>query len=380
LPFVVAGGWAGYCGDRYSKSRVIFVSKIAEIVVMALGLVAFWFAPQWGFIGLWTVLFLMGLQSTFFGPGKYGSLPEMLRPQDLARGNGLIITTTFLAIIFGTSSAGALGDALIDPTLPRFEAMRQLWKGSILCIAIAVVGTVTSMFIRYLRPAEPGLQPTKDLWGVPKATGQLMWRDRPLFWALMASCVFWLIAGMAMQAVNNMGVNELELSYTQTSLLVAIISVGIAIGGGLGGYLSRSRVDTRIMMSGLWIIFLCLLVLGLAAPLGAQRLGVWPIRLLLVGLGIGAAFFSMPIQVFLQDRPPPEFKGRTIAVMNQANFLAIVVSGILFLSLVFLFDACGWPASAAFWVMAVLLLPVLIWFRIDPAETHGDPTEESEAA
>ena len=37
------------------------------------------------------VLFLMGTQSAFFGPSKYGILPEMLRPSDLPRANGIAL-------------------------------------------------------------------------------------------------------------------------------------------------------------------------------------------------------------------------------------------------------------------------------------------------
>ena len=97
LPFVVFGGLAGYLADRYSKRTIIVTSKVAEIVVMGLGLLAFLATPMIGFAGLWIVLFLMGLQSTFFGPGKYGIMPEMLSGNQLNRGNGLVLMTTFIA-------------------------------------------------------------------------------------------------------------------------------------------------------------------------------------------------------------------------------------------------------------------------------------------
>ena len=56
--------------------------------------------------GLLLVLFLMGTQSAFFGPGKYGILPELFRREDLPRANGIILMTTFLAIILGMAVAG----------------------------------------------------------------------------------------------------------------------------------------------------------------------------------------------------------------------------------------------------------------------------------
>src|SRR5688572_25714153 len=66
LPFILFSGYAGFLSDRYSKRRVIVLSKVAEIVVMLLGLFAFAGFATFGDTGLLVVLFLMALQSTFF--------------------------------------------------------------------------------------------------------------------------------------------------------------------------------------------------------------------------------------------------------------------------------------------------------------------------
>ncbi|MEM6777107.1 MAG: MFS transporter, partial [Planctomycetota bacterium] len=121
IPFVVFGGLAGYLADRFSKRTIIVASKWAEVAVMGLGMLAFLMAPVLGFVGLWVVLFLMGLQSTFFGPGKYGILPEMLHREQLSRANGLVLMTTFIAIIVGTAAAGPLKEAVLPADLPTME-------------------------------------------------------------------------------------------------------------------------------------------------------------------------------------------------------------------------------------------------------------------
>ena len=55
---------------------------------------------------LLTVLFLMGMQSTFFGPAKYAILPELLDDETLVGGNALVAMATFLAILLGTITGG----------------------------------------------------------------------------------------------------------------------------------------------------------------------------------------------------------------------------------------------------------------------------------
>ena len=86
LPFVIFSGFAGYLSDRHSKRTVIVLSKIAEIVAMGMGMVAFACYGRTGYAGLLLVLFLMGTQSAFFGPLKYSILPEQLGAKDHASG------------------------------------------------------------------------------------------------------------------------------------------------------------------------------------------------------------------------------------------------------------------------------------------------------
>jgi MFS family permease len=372
IPFVIFGGMAGFCGDRFRKSRIIVWAKVAEIFITLLGVAAFWFAPSFGYIGLFFVLFLMGTHSTFFGPGKYGIVPELLRPQDMARGNGVIMTTTFLAIIFGTYAAGWLADDLLDPNSPtKFDAMKSLWMGAIVCVAIAIVGAFTSLAVRLTPAVNPTLKLTGDAMFVPRSMIQLLRSDRPLFWALMASCAFWLIAAMAVQTINRVGSDQLDCDFKATSFLVAVISIGIAVGGVLGALLSRSRVDGRVLYSGMGLLMIFLL------PLGAIDLLGWGyniVCILLVGLGIGAALFAMPIQVILQDRPPTSLKGRMIAVMNQANFLATVISGVVFFAATLLIQSMQWKPSTIFWLMMLLFLPVVLFYRV-PSELPATGSE-----
>ena len=53
-------------------------------------------------ITLLALLFVMGIEATFFGPLKYAILPDLLGPTDLLLGNALVEAGTFLAILFGT--------------------------------------------------------------------------------------------------------------------------------------------------------------------------------------------------------------------------------------------------------------------------------------
>lgn len=356
LPFILFSGYAGFLSDRFSKPKIITLCKIAEIGIMALGMVAFLGYSQTGYNGLLGVLFLMGMHSAFFGPGKYGILPELFQEEDLPRANGVILMTTFLAIIFGTALAGVMGDALIGPE----NDAGRMWIGSVACMVIAAVGTGTSLLIRRLPPVNPQLAFHWDTLAIPRETLALLRRDLPLLTSLLVSCLFWLVSGIAMQVVNSLGLVQLGLNKAQTSYLAATIGLGIAVGAVIAGKLCAGKADVRIIHLGGWGMVGALGALSLYLPQGQHALGFWGSLPVLAILGCCAGMFAVPVQVFLQTRPPADQKGRMIATMNFANFIAIMLSGLIYAGLDRVTKLLSLPRSVMFAMIAVLLLPVLL--------------------
>ena len=107
VPFIVFSLAGGYLSDRYSKKLVAIGTKVAEVLIMVLATFAL---MQGDVIFIVSVIFLMSTQSAFFGPAKYGSLPELLPPEKLAWGNGVIGMGTNMAVILGMVAAGFISD------------------------------------------------------------------------------------------------------------------------------------------------------------------------------------------------------------------------------------------------------------------------------
>ena len=384
VPFILTTGYAGYLSDRYRKRTIVICCKVAEIIVMMAGAAAFMlYSRNTELTWLYVVLFFMGAQSGFFGPAKYGILPEMVRPEDLPRANGMMVTTTFMAIILGTFVAGVLLESFKD----------QLWIGASICISIAVAGTLSSLLVRKTPPANPELKFEISALTVPPDMRELLRRDRPLLVAVLVSSLFWLVAGMVLPAVNTLGKIELGAGYKATSFLVAVVSVGIAVGGGLGGVLSGGKVDFRVLRVGAFGMLACLLLLavptwyeispmarmaadaegaGWFANLFAGLPGVGESRQwlgyagsmgVLVSLGVFTGFFAVPLQVFMQSRPPEGKKGRMITVMNLANWGGIILAGVIYEALARLIEVNLWPRSTIFFFIALLALPIAIFYH-----------------
>jgi acyl-[acyl-carrier-protein]-phospholipid O-acyltransferase/long-chain-fatty-acid--[acyl-carrier-protein] ligase len=352
--FLIFSGFAGYISDRFSKRPLIILAKVAEIVIMALGAIGFYYYEHIGFSGMLIVLFLMGSQSAFFGPAKYGILPEMLRAKDLPRANGVFLMLTFLAIIFGVVLAGALLDLL----------ERRVWLASLACILIAVVGTLTSFLVRPLPAAQPHLQHKWSSWIISREMLQLLASDPDLILAIFVISIFWMVGGIVQPTLNALGKTQLGLdSDFQVSALAGAVGVGIAAGCLLGGYFSRGRINPRVVSIG--AIGMTVTMAAMSLPGGPHRhlLGYWGSLPVLMALGVFTGMFVVPLQVLLQSRPPKEEKGRMIATMNQFTWIGVILSALLYFACVRVLDYFNGPQNLVFAVAAAIMLPIAIFYR-----------------
>ncbi|HEX9792969.1 MAG TPA: MFS transporter, partial [Planctomycetota bacterium] len=265
LPFLLLSGLAGDLADKVGKGWMMQVCKAAEILVMLAGLGAFWLGASVAGAGaaagevppfLWLlagVTFLMGTQSAFFGPPKYGGLPELVRSEDLSPATGLTQMTTFLAVIFGVSFAGYLFDAFGD----------RLWIPGTVVVGIAIAGTWTARGIARNEAADPERRITaRSLLSVLPTLRRIRRSDRLLWLAMLLYSWFWLVGGVSLTAINAYGRLQLGLSNVETSLMVASLSLGIAAGSALVGRLSPGRVRFELSRRGLVLMAVCLIALA----------------------------------------------------------------------------------------------------------------------
>lgn len=310
LPFVLFSPLTGQLADRFGKRRIILWANAAEIGVMVLGGVAF---LSMRFEAVLVVLLLMGLQSTLFGPAKYGSIPEIVEAKDLSRANALIQMTTFVAIVLGT----ALGAQLLGAHLDRLLIPAAIF------VCFATAGFLASLFMRPLPAADPVrricFNPVREL----VRQYSLVRGDRPLVLAVFGSCLFYVIGAALMLAITSY--NEwLDLSAGQVGLLLTLLSLGIAAGSILAGRLSGDRIESGLIPAGL---------LGMAVAISAVLLApnsvAW-LRVCLVLAGLAAGLFTVPIRALIQHRPSPETKGAVLGFSEVMDFVGVFLASGLY--------------------------------------------------
>ena len=133
LPFFLFSATAGALADRFEKSSLIRKVKLFEICIAILSAIAL---TLQNVAALLFVLFLLGAQSTFFGPLKFSIIPQHLKESELVGGNGVIEMGTFVAILLGTLMGGVIAG---------LQGV-AVWLISLMLI-VAVSGYISSWFI-----------------------------------------------------------------------------------------------------------------------------------------------------------------------------------------------------------------------------------------
>ena len=307
LPYLFFSGIAGQIADRFAKSRVLAWTKAPEVIAMLLAVPALASGEP---IVMLAVLLFTATQSTFFSPAKYGILPELLADRDLTRGNALIETSTFLAIILGAVIGGFLFD--------RLDGRLDLY-GWIL-VAVALAGFAAILFVR-ATPAPVGkrpftLSPAADIGVGLKA----LYADRRLWLTVVGISWFWFLGALLQMSVIRLGRDELGLGGSGTGLLQAAIAIGIGVGSIAAGRLSGEKVEPGLVPLGSLGMGVSALWLAFGGRSETQAL------LALGALGFFGGLFVVPLNALLQQKSDPALRGRIIACNNFLNTIGILLA------------------------------------------------------
>ncbi len=308
-PFLLFSMVAGRLADRVPKPQVVVGTKLWELLVVSVAILSMWLHS---IFFMMTGLFLLAMQAAFFGPAKYGLLPELMDESELSRANGWFNMGTFAAILMGTIVASMLS--------------MRLAVASGIMLAASLVGLAGSLFIQYIPAAKPeeawAFNPFRDL----AANWRLLKPDRVLKSSIIAVNYFWFIGAVFQLNIFLYAKEMIGASDKVSGGLVCALMIGVVLGSFIAGYLSGEHVE-----------------LGLV-PIGAVGIGFFTIDLLwahvnmirlivdLFLLGISAGFYDIPLTAMVQWRSPKGERGRVLATMNFFSFVAILsASGVLWI-------------------------------------------------
>lgn len=333
FPFILFSGYAGQLADRYSKTRVLQITKSLEIVTMLMGIAAL---TAGSLNLLLVVLFLLATQATFFSPAKYGILPEAVGTEQISRANGLLELTTFVAIVVGTS----FGSALFEHW--KNEPLRL----GLVMLAIAVAGTLFSLHIPKVPAAGRRERFRWNPFGeIVVGVRQLRGR-RALGLTMLGISWFWFIGALFQLALVLEGSEILHAGETRAGLLFTALAIGIGLGSVVAGRISGDHIELGLVPAGS-------LIMGVFTLITAATTNYAVALSALIVIGFGGGFMAVPLNAYLQEAPAADEKGRMLATNNLMNSVAMAVAyGMLDV----MHDMLHWSPRTIFAALGVAIL------------------------
>ncbi len=352
VPYVLLAPLAGYLNDRYAKTKWLVGGNALKLAGTAVCALSVGYGPTWQGVGY----FIVGIGACFYGPAKYGILPEILPRNRLVKANGMVELLTLVAILGGAIAGSVLADTFKDRVLVSYTVVTGIFGAALLL-----------NFLMATTPHKPDIRLSASVAAFGGHLRDLLTAPR-LCRVLIGTALFW-VCGAAMKInFQPWGLDVLHLpDNTQIALLGLWLSVGVMGGSILAGQLHQVGDLRRTQAYGFALAAMLALLYSVnslafwlhpVVQAGPLRLVV-PVVLLLVATGVTAGLFLIPLNAALQAESDPEKLGKTIAVQNLGDNLGMLTAGVY----VFASVKAGLSSSGVFLGLAIGVTTLVAWLR-----------------
>ena len=326
VPFILLSAFAGQLADRFSKRTVTLWVKALEIPIAALAGLGFYIGNLWVTLA---ALVALTCQSSFFGPAKYGMIPELVGDDQLSRANGTINMLTNAAVIVGTLVAGVVSDRYS----PQVEVSGVSWLPAAALLVIAVLGFVSSWFLTDLKSGDQSMKYEWNPFATYLSTIQEMAKT-PLLMIMLAWGYFYLLAGIALFIVPEYTI-VLDISRAEASVLMGVLGIAIGVGCGVAGFVSGRHIEPRLIPVGaigltLFFFLLAYVPPSLSSGEGSARIAFSNVSWFILGAGFFAGFYIVPLQALLQGLSPDAERGQYLGTANAVSFGFMTLAAVFY--------------------------------------------------
>lgn len=328
LPFFLFSATAGQIADKLEKSKLIRYIKLLEILIMLFAGLGF-LLNNIALLAL--ALFMMGIQSSIFGPVKYAYLPQHLTEQELVGGNGLLEMGTFVAILIGQ---------ILGAWLATHSNSNMMT--SLCIIALAIMGYLASRDI----PTSPaGAPDLKINWNPITETFynlKFIWQHQSLWLAIIGISWFWFVGATLLAQFPNFARTTLHGDESVFILMLSVFSLGIGIGSLFCEKLSKHKVELGLVLfGGIGLTLFCVDLYATSSSISRSLANTTSTRsysdffmLLshyhLLGdillIGVFGGFYIVPLYAYIQSSAEESHQSRIIAGNNIMNAFFMVIS------------------------------------------------------
>ena len=350
LPFVVFSAFAGQLADKYEKSRQIRIIKSIEIGIMILGSISLYYS---NITLMFLTLFMLGAQSTFFGPIKYGILPDHLKPEELIGGNALVETATFISILLGNIVGGLL--VLTDNG--------ALWT-SVLTVTCAFIGWRSGTFVPETTRAAADIKINYNIFSESLRLIKRSRLNQQVFHSILGISWFWFFGSLFLAQFPTYAEAVIGADESVLTLFIASFSIGIGAGSMLCSRMLKGEISLKyVPLAALCMTAFCIdLYFASGRAIGERQeelitiwvyldsFNNWRVLFDFLGIAIAGGVYIVPLYTNIQSKAKKTEISRMVASNNIINSFFMVGSAILAAGLI----KSGFTVTDVFLVGAVM--------------------------
>ncbi|MEQ9115574.1 MAG: MFS transporter [Rickettsiales bacterium] len=311
LPYILFSSIAGQISDKLSKQKVITTLKFIEIFISLFAIFAFYTKNNYLLIFL---IFISGIQSSFFGPVKYSALPEILQRKLLLKGNAFISSSTFVSILLG----GIVGSYFVKD------------ENSILLLAILMffnsfIGFLCSLYISNMSPKNKSLQINFNF---IQSTHRLItsMKDKKFIkLSVLGISWLWFLGGVFMAAMPIIFNDLYQLNTQYYTFYLITFTIGVSAGSFASGVLLKNNITSKYVPITLFVT--TFLLFDLSFALTNKSLIRTYIDLFFIAFCGGV--YSVPLYTILQHESQEHERSQNIAINNIFNSVFIIMASAL---------------------------------------------------
>lgn len=357
LPFLLFSATGGELADKFSKSNLIRVIKVAEIIIIIIATIGLF---QTNINLLFIALFLMGLHSAIFGPVKYAIIPELLDKHEILGGNSWFEASTFVVILLGTM-ASSLG----------FSLHYGMYIISLVFLSCAICALISGFMIPKTKAIEPNLQIS---WNFINKTFEVIYesrRNKKIFYSILTISWLWFMGIVLTTELPVLFTTLFNVTPSVVSTVIAVFSIGVAVGSLLCNKISKGIAKfnyTPWVMIGmsLFILDLCYSCYTRNLIPNSKPVDIvymlnhqsgWRMFCDIFAAAICGGLYVLPFATVLQTESKDSYRSRIIASGNIINALFMVIASIMVITII----KIGFSVISVFIITAILNIIFAVW-------------------
>jgi len=349
LPGLLFGPIAGVIVDRRDRVNVLVAGNALRLVaagcfVWASGITS----SCQSLLAVYLSCFVLSVAGQFIGPAQGAMTPKLA-------GRGSILLTANSLVYLLSLGAQGLGLVVLAPLLLNTGGPVAVGLMSMVLFGIAAV-------LDYRLPRETSRatviqrRTLTDVWADLREGWYHIVHDGPLALATFQLTLVSSVGIMLSVLAPGLALRVFGTRVSDIAYLIVPVGVGFGLGLALVTKSGNRLSYARWICTGLISFGFSLAILALV-----RTWAWWALPSLLVaalGIGVGFALVNVPARTVLQERPPPEMRGRILATQgtlaNAVNSLPLPLAGALA-------DSTGITRMVS--LLAVLVLGVGIMSR-----------------